>query len=199
MVEAEFIQNLQVVAYLAQIIGVVGTLTAAFIAVRSYINANKRAEEAKKKEQETREHELENRQAQLFMNIYDKISKKEFSLSWRRFINAKFTTYEEFRRIQENDKEFNEAVSELSMIYEGLGVLVREGLLPVRMVALLICGMTRAYWEKYIPIYDDGVKALGFSRWLSETKFLYEVLLKYLGEHPELDSRIGKPLPRIPQ
>jgi hypothetical protein len=199
MVELEFIQNLQVVAYLAQIIGVVGTLTAAFIAVRSYINANKRAEEAKKKEQETREHELETRQAQLFMNIYDKISKKEFSLSWRRFVNAKFTTYEEFKQLQQTDKEFYEAVNDLAMFYEGLGVLVRENLLPIRMVALLICGMTRAYWEKFIPVYDDGVKALGFSRWMSETKFIYEVLLKYLGEHPELDSRIEKPIPRIPQ
>ncbi len=59
--------QLQAAAYIAQITGVIGTLTAAFIAVRSYIAANKRAEEAKKKEQETRDRELETRQAQLFM------------------------------------------------------------------------------------------------------------------------------------
>jgi len=32
---------------------------------------------------------------------------------------------------------------------------------------------------------------------MSETKFLYEALLKYLSEHPELDTRIEKPLERI--
>jgi beta-lactamase regulating signal transducer with metallopeptidase domain len=63
--------QLQAVAYVAQILGVIGTLTAAFIAVRSYINANKRAEEA-------RARELETRQLQLFMNIYKTHISKTF-------------------------------------------------------------------------------------------------------------------------
>ncbi len=55
--------TLQATAYVAQIVGVIGTLTAAFIAVRSYIGSNKRAEES-------RARELETRQAQLFMGIF---------------------------------------------------------------------------------------------------------------------------------
>jgi hypothetical protein len=42
-------------ALIVQNCGVVGTLIAATIGVRSYINSNKGAEEVKKKEQETRE------------------------------------------------------------------------------------------------------------------------------------------------
>lgn len=66
--------TLQAAAYIAQIVGVVGTLTAAFIPVRSYTNANKRNDEAKKKEQDTRDRELQTREAQLFSSIYQQYS-----------------------------------------------------------------------------------------------------------------------------
>ncbi|MBM3292631.1 hypothetical protein FJY84_08125 [Candidatus Bathyarchaeota archaeon] len=135
---------------------------------------------------------LETRQAQLFMNIYDKTSKREFTESWRKFMAYKFSNYNEFRELYQNNHEFQNSQWELSNVYEGLGVLVKEGLLPIRMVALLMTGMFRGYWEKFIPIYDDAVKDMGFSRWLSETKFLYEELMRYLAEHPELDSRIKR-------
>jgi hypothetical protein len=78
------------------------------------------------------------------------------------------------------------------MFYEGLGVLVREGLIDIRIVALLICGMTRSYWERHIPVLVDGRKAMGFKRWLSEGEYLYNELLSYLEKHPELDTTIEK-------
>jgi len=74
--------ELQTIAYIAQTVGVVGTLTAAFIAVRSYINANKRSEEANKKEQETRDRDLDTRQAQLLMQIYDRVNNRDFTRDW---------------------------------------------------------------------------------------------------------------------
>ncbi len=62
-------------ALIVQTLGVVGTLIAATIAVRSYVNSNKRT-------QETRERELETRQAQLFMQIYGKWNEEGFSSHW---------------------------------------------------------------------------------------------------------------------
>lgn len=62
--------DLQTISLIVQIIGVSATATAAVVGVSSYINSNKRAEEAKKKEQETRERELETRQSQLFTQFY---------------------------------------------------------------------------------------------------------------------------------
>lgn len=53
-------------ALVVQTFGVVGTLTATTIAVRSYLISNKRAEEARKRE-------LETRQAQLFMGLYQSL------------------------------------------------------------------------------------------------------------------------------
>jgi hypothetical protein len=51
------------IGLILQTISVMSAAKAAVIGVRSYINSNKRAEEAKKKEQETRDRELETRKA----------------------------------------------------------------------------------------------------------------------------------------
>jgi hypothetical protein len=136
--------ELQAIAYVAQIIGVVGTLTAAFIGVRSYINSNKRAEEAKQKELETRDRELQTRQAQMFMNIYQQTTTKDFTSAYNSFLSNQWMNYSEFRE-QIQKKEFRNDFSILGMYWEGIGVLVKEGFLPIRLVALLETGMTRAF------------------------------------------------------
>ena len=58
-------------ALVVQTFGIVGTLTAATIAVRSYLISNKRAEEARKRE-------LETRQVQLFMRLYQSLRTRSF-------------------------------------------------------------------------------------------------------------------------
>jgi len=55
-------------------------------------------------------------------------------------------------------------------------------------------GMTRSYIEKFLPINDEGVKTMGYNRWLSESKFLYDEHVKYHDEHPELATKIENPI-----
>jgi len=74
--------TLQSMAYIAQVVGVAGTLIAAFIAVRSYTNVNKRTEESKKKEQETRDRELETRRLQLLTSYSERLFNTEGSLDF---------------------------------------------------------------------------------------------------------------------
>jgi hypothetical protein len=52
--------------------------------------------------------------------------------------------------------------------------------------------MTRAFWEKLKPIKDEARVDLGFVRWMSETEYLYDELLRYLEEHPELSTEFKK-------
>ena len=70
--------------------------------------------------------------------------------------------------------------------YEGIGILVKEGLLDIRVVALLASGLIRTMWEKFIPIKDEVRKELYWSRLLIEVEYLYDELLKYHEEHPEI-------------
>lgn len=67
-----------------------------------------------------------------------------------------------------------------------LGVFVKNELIPIRLVAETMAGMTRVWWEKYIPIIEDGREKTGIRRWYSETEYLYNELMKYMEEYPEL-------------
>jgi hypothetical protein len=137
---------------------------------------------------------LETRQAQLFMNVYDKASNKEFGTSWQKFTGYKVKTWKEFAKLYTEDKEFNDAYWVTAMFFEGLGVLVREGLLPIKMVALMLGGPIRSYWEMYKPFIEEGRRDMGYSRLLSEVEFLYVELMRFFEEHPELATRIERPL-----
>jgi len=189
MVEQELLWTLQSVSAIATTIGVVGTLTAAFIAVRSYINANKQTEEAKKIEQNTRDRELQTRQAQMFMNIYNLLTTKELSSALSIYSKYQWKNYREWRELINSKKEFSEAMNILTYYWEGIGVLVKEGFLDVRLVSLLTGGMARRFWEKLLPIMDEARADMWVS-FLSETEFLYNELLMYLGKHPKVSAEM---------
>jgi hypothetical protein len=54
--------------------------------------------------------------------------------------------------------------------------------------------MTRYFWEKLLPIIDEARVDMGFVRWMSETEYLYDELMKYLDKHPELSTEMKKGL-----
>jgi len=134
---------------------------------------------------------LETRQAQMFMNIYNQTTTKDFTTAWNLYSSREWRNYKEYRDLIQG-KEFVNAFTVLGMYYEGLGVLVREGYLDVRLIALLMCGMTRHFWEKLIPVKDEFRVEIGFGRWMSETEYLYGELMKYLEGHPELQTEMKK-------
>jgi len=184
--------EIQAAYYIIAATGVIGALLTAVIGVKSYINSNKRAEEAKKKEQETRDRELETRQAQMFMNIYQQTLTKDFTSAYTSYMSYQWGNYDEWMELAQK-KEFVEPFTILAMYFEGLGVLVREGYLPIRLVALLLAGMTRSFWEKLMPVKDKVRVETGYVRWMSETEYLYNELLRYIGEHSELSTEYRKP------
>ena len=180
--------TLQATAYVAQIVGVVGTLTAAFIAVRSYVNANKRAEEAKKKEQETRNQELQTRQAQLLMTIYGQFSSREWISSWYKYLLRNWGNYKEFVDIWKNDEDFRDSFGVLATFFEGMGVLVREGFLDIRSVALMMTPQIRGFWEKIALFAEEDRVATGNRRNMENSEYLYMALLKFMEAHPDVET-----------
>ncbi len=168
-------------ALIVQTLGVVGTLIAATIAVRSYVNSNKRT-------QETRERELETRQAQLFMQIYGKWNEEGFSSHWFDLRGTMWTDYGKFKEcILENPSKMN-SLSVLVRFFEGLGVLVKENLLDIRLIALTMAGDTRSFWEQYRPIVGEWRRDWKHPRLMSETEYLYDELIRYMEIHSELKT-----------
>ncbi len=88
---------------------------------------------------------------------------------------------EDFRNL-----EGRKTVATLANWYEGLGVLVKENLLDIRIVALLLTGLIISFWDKFIPIIDETREAFGSPRFYIETEYLYNQLMKYIEEHPEI-------------
>ena len=136
---------------------------------------------------------LETRQAQMFMNIYN-----------NSFNNPQFWEYfQTIRHLQWKDLDEYLAVFDfmnpetrdnrlaLSMIlgfYEGVGVLVKENLLDIRMVALMMTGQTKQIWEKLEPVVEELREDYNYPRYVSEFEYLYDELMKYIDEHPELKT-----------
>ncbi|MGD0805667.1 MAG: hypothetical protein ABSA11_16520 [Candidatus Bathyarchaeia archaeon] len=154
---------LQATAYVAQVVGVIGTLTAAFIAVRSYVNANRRAEEAKRKEQETRDRELETRGAQLFMEIYRDSYSFELMNAQNTVFKMNLKDIDDYDELM-NDLEKNDAFLTVAMWLEGMGVLVREGLINIRLVSELSSGYIQWWWTTFGDYVRNVREARGFPR-----------------------------------
>ena len=138
--------------------------------------------------QRNQQHTLETRQAQMFMQIYSQTNDPSFIKAWQVvFKSAHWDSYEEWD-IWRSDPENSNAINRIGMFYEGLGVLVKEKYVPIRLIALLMTGMTRHFWEKQAPIVDEARERLHFPRFMSESEYLYDELMKYVEEHPELKT-----------
>lgn len=133
--------------------------------------------------------QLETRQAQLFMQMYNKwddnlresfnliceIKYEDFSDFWRKYGSG-----------SENDMTMH--FSRMAFWMEGMGVLVKEGLVSMRLVALTWAGSSRMVWEKLSPIIDEWRVASNYPRLWSETEYLCTELIRYMDEHPELKT-----------
>ena len=119
----------------------------------------------------------ETRQAQLFMNIYNQShTSPEFMKAYKKFMTTQWETSQEFTKLfnPENpgDEEFYLALAHIGSFYEGVGVLVKEDLINIRLIALLMSGMTTRFWEKIEPVTEYYRELQDFPAWLSESEYL---------------------------
>jgi hypothetical protein len=139
--------------------------------------------------QKAQQLQLETRQAQMFMQIYNASHNDPTYLdAQRRCFELEINSYEDYLRIQENEDD-RKALSRVGMFFEGLGVLVKEGYVSIRLVALLMTGTTRMLWERLWGSWvEEGREKMDYRRYRSEAEYLYNELMKYIEEHPELKT-----------
>ena len=130
-----------------------------------------------------------NRQAQLFMSIYKETQTKEAQTDFLDIETINMNNADDWFKLREDREKFKVLARFLSY-YEGIGVLVREGLIDVSLVAKLSSGNIIWFWEKY----RDGVFALReyykWPRWALEIEYLYDRIIQYAKEHPELQIQL---------
>jgi hypothetical protein len=132
--------------------------------------------------------QIETRQAQLYMQFLNPILTGEKSKVWAKLREWEFSDYDEAMEKYWSKSEHREIWSSLSGYFEGLGVYVREGLVPIRLVALTMTNMLTRFWDKFGPIILEYRVRENVPRNLSEIEYLYITLMKYLDEHPELKT-----------
>jgi hypothetical protein len=110
------------------------------------------------------------------------MNQPHFIDAWHTFFEAEFETLEDFNVLYKNP-EFRRKMMVLGVYWGGLGVLVKEELVPIHLIAKFITNMTRTYWEKQTKVIYEWRKEV--PRALSEAEHLYNELMKYIKEHPE--------------
>ncbi|MGD0805822.1 MAG: hypothetical protein ABSA11_17305 [Candidatus Bathyarchaeia archaeon] len=113
---------------IVQTCGVVGTLLAATIGVRSYVNSNKRAEDVKKKEQETRDRELETRKLQFMISFVQNYYNVEGSRRLVDLLNMQWKDWDDFERRygSDNNPEYTAKLTTHLNYLEMVGTMLKD-------------------------------------------------------------------------
>ncbi len=132
---------------------------------------------------------LETRQAQLFMQMYNRWRDSIGNDDFGSVISRKISNWEELKSIFNSDENYQRIFNELAGFYEGLGVLVKAGYLSIHPIALMWTGVTTLFWTNVLePTIDDWRTELYQKRLWSEAEYLCRELMKYIEEHPELKT-----------
>ena len=181
--------TLPIVLQILQTVGILVGIVYYLIIMRNSQRTRESTLESQELARNAQEQALETRQAMMFMQIYNEShNDPSFIEALQRTYEFDIHTYEDWIRIQENEDN-RLALSRIGLFYEGVGVLVKEGYVSIRLVALLMTIMTRSWWEKiYKPWIEEGREKTNLHRWHSEGEYLYNELMKYVEEHPELKT-----------
>jgi len=112
---------------------------------------------------EQRERELETRQAELFTNIYNRWNSREFIKAYGSVRYAyKWRDFDEFveKYMPEKNVEEYADFMTLGTFFEGLGVLVKKGLIDIGLVQDLVSERIIWYYKNVVGPMIDGIRKL---------------------------------------
>ncbi|MGD0805814.1 MAG: hypothetical protein ABSA11_17265 [Candidatus Bathyarchaeia archaeon] len=170
------------------LVAATGVLVAAFYYVYN-MSATRKTQELALKAQElslkSQEQTLTTRQAQLFMNIYQNTMSSEFLDSGIKSYTLELRELKDFQEM-EADPEKYKAFYIMANWLEGIGVLVREGLVDIHLVSILESGFIVWWWDHFREGIIKVRVERNFPRYMIETEYLAKRVVEYGKEHPEL-------------
>jgi hypothetical protein len=139
--------------------------------------------------QRTQQLQLETRQAQLFMQIYSRITDPEFTQIFLEISNWEYDDYEDYMKKYGGDIPTQAKSGAIANYFEGVGVLVERGLIDVSYVDDLMSGGLMRYWEKIAPaIREDRIRQ-NWPQSCEYVEYLYNRVKEiYDRQHPELKT-----------
>jgi hypothetical protein len=129
---------------------------------------------------------IQTRQAQLFMQLYSKWQDKEFNKSKHFVMTYPIKSYEDYEEIF-RDEEKGTTFRVVGTFLEGLGVLVKRGLVDKGFVDDMMSGDIIGFWEKYGDVVREERRRMNYPQALEWAEYLYdEVKPLSLRQHPKL-------------
>ena len=84
-----------------------------------------------------------------------------------------------FYEMISSDNPDGRGIVRVGSYFEGIGVLVREGLINVRLVSLFLYGEVKWFWEKYGPYFKEHRVVENYPRAWIEAEYLYNQVIEY--------------------
>jgi len=137
----------------------------------------------------SQEQALETRQAQFFMQIYDRFNDSEF---WKYYIELRSHSWNDYddwnsKYGRKNENAFS-AFASMASYFDGLGVLANRELIDIGMVDELLHTRVLWFWDTYRYILEEMRKRNNNPRIWPHITILYNKIQTYVREHPELST-----------
>ena len=164
-----------------------GLLVGIFYYVTTLRNAQKTRELTLQSQELTRkaqELSAETRQTQLFMNFNNQWT-GGIRKQWNEIKHWEWKDYDDYIE-KYGDLESQDQLLNVGSYFEAMGVYVKEGLVSIRLVALFSTTVLMQFNEMFSPIAKHERVLYNQPRIGVETDYLYNVLMNYHKEHPEL-------------
>ena len=126
------------------------------------------------------------RQAALFMNIYNQTTTKEAQEDYMIIETIEMNSVQDWNELKKNPEIFKVLAWHFTY-YEGIGVLLHEGLIDVGLVARMYSGNIIWFWEKYRDGVMDLRKHTNWARWAVEVEYFYDQMVAYSKKHPDMN------------
>jgi hypothetical protein len=175
-----------------QTIGVLVTATSVTIAAIYYmftLRINMKTQELTLK---TQQQNLETRQAQILMSLYQRWSEPEFQEAYNEVSEWKWRDYDDFMEKYgwvSNPGKWSKRM-QVAIFFEGLGVLVKRGLIDPGLVDDLMSSYIIEYWQKNEQFIVEWRKRSNQATIAEWQEYLYNVIYEiWKKQHPEPEAR----------
>jgi len=177
-----------------QFLQTIGILVGVFYYIMT-IRTNKRNQDISLRNQEltlkAQDFTLETRQAQLFMNIYNKFASKEFQKdSEQMMVVWEWNDYDDFMaKYGPEANPDDHAIWDMSLqFYEGIGVIVRRGLIDPELVYDLMYGSIIGFWERHEVIIQGIRDRARIPQVWDDIEYIYNVMKSIQNKRHSLET-----------
>ena len=119
-------------------------------------------------------HLAKTRRTEIIMKIYDRFSSREMVEAMNKVGSAKFESLDDYRK----KYGFTEVV-EIAVLFEGVGVLLEQNLIDIKMVDRLFGPTLHSLWERMEPVINAMRKGLDEPFFFSHFEHLVNRLRSY--------------------